>query len=77
MILIGESLTGVEVEAGIIGERFQVGLIGIKHSGFIAHKKSIPEFGCSYKRRIYEPMSTRSLDGGGAILEGASAIPGT
>ena len=26
MILIGESLTGVEVEAGIIGERFHVGL---------------------------------------------------
>jgi hypothetical protein len=67
----------VWVEANIIGECFQIGLIEIEHSGFIAHKKSIPDFGCSYKRRIYEPMSTRSLDGGGAILEGASAIPGT
>jgi hypothetical protein len=51
----------VEIEADIIGERFQVGLIKIKYFSFTAHKKSIRDIGRSYKRRIYELMTTRSV----------------
>jgi hypothetical protein len=51
----------VEIEADIIGVRFQVGLIGIEYFSFTAHKKSIRDFGRSYKRRIYELMTTRSV----------------
>jgi hypothetical protein len=56
----------VGVETDIIGGCFQIGSIEIKHSNFTAHKKSIPDFGFSYKRGIYEPRATTSLDGSGS-----------
>jgi hypothetical protein len=50
------------LERDIIGKCFQARSAGIEHPGLNARKKSIPDFGGGYKRRIYEHTTPRSLD---------------